>query len=284
VYTRNPAYATASRNILDAWAKINKKHTDVNTKLQVAWGAELFTRAAEIIRHTTKIWPASSVKRFENFLIKRYLPYIKNGRPTGSGGNWELSMAEGVMNIGVFTNNKKIWARGIQLWKRRTPAYIYLKSDGPIPVRPPMGGKKLTNAEVIKYWFDQKDLKNGHAQETCRDFGHTDYGIGAIVNAAETARIQKVDLYNIGAKRITAALEFHSKYYLGAAVPSTLCKGKLIISPRQTYEIAYNHFAGRKGMKLPRTKALLAKSRAVNGPTGTNFHMAYETLTHGAAI
>jgi len=281
VYTRNPAYAVASRNILDAWAKTNKAHTDVNTKLQVAWAAELFTRAAELIRHTTKIWPASSVKRFEIFLTKRYLPYIKDGRPTGSGGNWELSMAEGVMNIGVFTNNRKIWERGVKLWKRRTPAYIYLKSDGPVPVAPPMGGKKLSKEQIIKYWFGQKILQNGHTQETCRDFGHTDYGIGAIVNAAETARIQNLNLYKVARKRITAALELHSKYYLGASVPKTLCNGKLIIPPtRHTYEIAYNHYAKRLGMKLPRTRALLAKSR----PSYVNFHMAFETLTHGAAL
>ena len=36
---------------------------------------------------------------------------------------------------------------------------------------------------------------NGICQETCRDLGHTQYGMASTLNAAETARIQGVDLY-----------------------------------------------------------------------------------------
>lgn len=281
VYTGNQAHAIKSRDIMDAWAKVNKAHTNVNAPLQTAWVASIVTRAAEIIRHTSNVWPAASVKRFENFLKTVHYPLIKKGRTVLSGGNWELAMAEAVVNIGVFTNDKKIFDQGVKLFERRLPAYVYMKKDGKLPVTPP--GHKLKKAKLIKFWFNQKKFVNGLSQETCRDLDHTEYGLASIVNVAETARIQGVNLYGKHQKRIMAALEFHAKYVRGVAVPSWLCGGKLkkgIPGKSHTYEIGYNHYAGRKKLSMPQTKALLAKIR----PTQTNFMMTWETLTHAKAL
>jgi len=279
LFTKDYAHASKAREILNAWAKTNKKHTLANAPLQVAWSAEIFTRAAEIIRHTTPagFWPASQVKRFEQFLNEAYLPYIEKGRPSRSGGNWELSMADAVINIGVFTNNQVTFGKGISLWKRRVPAYFYLKSDGKLPVKPP-GLKSLTSEKLTKFWFGQKQLVNGHSQETCRDLDHTMYGLASAINAAETAKIQGVNLYGLQKKRLIAAHEFHAKYLNGAAVPPSLCNGKgLKFVPVHTFEIAYRQYGQAPKTPMPYTKALLAKSR----PTGTNFMMLWETLTHG---
>lgn len=120
------------------------------------------TRAAEIIRHTSNVWPAASVKRFENFLKTVHYPVIKKGRTVLSGGNWELAMAEAAINIGIFTNDKKIFDQGKKLFERRIKAYLYMKSDGKLPVAPP--GKKLTKKQLMKYWYNQKKLVNGLAQ------------------------------------------------------------------------------------------------------------------------
>ena len=38
---------------------------------------------------------------------------------------------------------------------------------------------------------------SGICQETCRDLGHTQLGIAGMINGAETAFIQGVDLYGI---------------------------------------------------------------------------------------
>jgi hypothetical protein len=280
-YTRNIAHAKKAVQILDAWSRTLKKHTNRNADLMVAWAGQMFVRAAEIIRHTTPkgTWSKKAIKRFEKMLMKKYLRHITKGKPIYTGGNWELSMAEAVMNIGVFCDNQKVWDRGVALWKRRTPAYIYVKSDGKQPVRPwAPKGKKITNKQLLKFWYGQKKLVNGLTQETCRDLGHTNMGLGGMINAAETAHIQGLDLYGLEKKRIVAALEFHAPFFHGAAAPSWLCGGKLNIpGPLVTYEIAYNHYALRKKIKMPKTKALLEKVR----PTGGAVISAVETLTHG---
>jgi len=281
VYTRHIQYATKAKEIMDAWSAVQRSHTNANAPLIAAWTGEMFPRTAEIIRYMTPkgFWPAASIKRFSKMLVSYYVPLIKNGRANGSGGNWELSMAEAMINIGVFVDSKNIFNRGIALWKRRVPAYFYLKSDGklPVPPRPNIKGQKL-----VKYW-GQKKFVNGLSQETCRDLLHTNLGVSASINAAETANIQGVDLYGKEQKRLTAAMEFHAAFLNGKAVPSWLCGGKLVY-PEQvdsryntdTYDIAYNHYHYRKGLKLPQTGKLLNKIR----PTDATVVVAWETLTH----
>jgi hypothetical protein len=283
-YTRNIAYAHKAAQILNAWSGSLKSHSSGNADLMVAWGGEMFVRGAEIIRHTApkKVWPKSRVKRFEKMLIKKFVPHIKKGVSIFINGNWELSMADALMNIGVFCNNRKIYKRGVAIWKRRVPAYIYLKSDGKLPNKPPMSKgarKSYSKKKLIAYWYGQTKFHSGMAQETCRDFAHTNMGIAAMVNAAETARIQGMDLYGKQKKRIVAAVEFHANYFYGNPVPSWLCKGALkIYDQGGTYEIAYNHYALRKGISMPNTRRLLERIR----PTfiaGAVY--AAETLTHG---
>jgi hypothetical protein len=94
-----------------------------------------------------------------------------------------------------------------------------------------------------------------------------------MVNAAETARQQGVDLYAEQGDRIMAALEFRPSFFApnNAKPPQNLS-----FNVHPTWEIAYNHFHNRLGKDLPKTAAVLVKIR----PTGVNHHMAWETLTH----
>src|SRR6185295_17401909 len=112
---------------------------------------------------------------------------------SGANGNWELIMVDALMGAGVFLDDKAIFNRAVSLWRGRVPAYMYVKSDGPTPKSPP--GRTKRGEALIKYWQGQSTFVDGLAQETCRDFGHTFYGLAAMVNAAETARQQGVDLY-----------------------------------------------------------------------------------------
>jgi hypothetical protein len=94
-----------------------------------------------------------------------------------------------------------------------------------------------------------------------------------MVNAAETARQQGVDLYAEQAKRIMAALEFQAQYLPpnNAAPPKNLA-----FHTHPTWEIAYNHYHNRLEYNLPKMAAVLPTIR----PTGVNHDMAWETLTH----
>jgi hypothetical protein len=94
-----------------------------------------------------------------------------------------------------------------------------------------------------------------------------------MVNAAETARQQGVDLYSEQAKRIMAALEFQAQYLR----PNTGVPPKsLAFHVHPTWEIAYNEYHDRLGYELPMMKAVLSEIR----PTGVNHQMVWETLTH----
>jgi hypothetical protein len=279
--TGNVEYAKGAIRVLDAYSKKAVKHKGLNSPLMVAFVASVMTRAGELMRYLPPkgLWKAKSVKRFGQFLRKSYLPHIKKGR-SYSGGNWEMAMSEAVMNIGIFLNSRSVYKQGIKLWKRRMRCYIYLKSDGALPRKPPTYSwwKKK---DLLNHWFKQSEFVDGLAQETCRDFSHTMYALSSASNAAETAHIQGDDLFGLEQKRLVATHEFHAQYLSGAPAPSWLCNGKPNIDFREElfwgFEIVYNHYSIRKGIPMPNTEKLLQSKR----PVKMSYMSLWETLTHG---
>jgi hypothetical protein len=261
-------YAKNSIDIMNAWSGTLKGgHTNSNGPVQAAWCAEEFPRAAEIIRYTYSGWKTAEVERFKDMLAKQYVPSIIGG--SCENGNKELSMADALINIGVFNDDRKIFDAGVKMWRGRAPAYIYLTSDGPTPLKaencadmPIWGNKGLTTPYV-----------DGLLQESVRDSNHANLALSSMVNAAETARQQGLDLYGEQGKRIVAALEFQAQY-----LPPNSAKPpkNLEFHTHPTWEIAYNHFHNRLGIDLPKMSAVLERIR----PTGVNHQMAWETLTH----
>lgn len=269
-FTADRAHAGKAIEIMNAWSAVLVKHTNSNAPLQAAWAASVFPRAAEIIRYTYDGWAKRDVEAFEKMLAKVYMPLVDHG--SGSNGNWELSMIEASMGIAVFLDDRAAFNTAVKLWRKRVPAYVYLTSDGPTPVAPPQGNKNWH-----KFWYDQTKLVDGLSQETCRDLGHVQYGLAAMTNAAETATIQRVNLFAEQAPRLRATYEFHAKWLNKSAVPGWLCGGKLdAVSPDPMWEVGYNALVNRQGLDLPETKRLIQKIR----PTKADHHMAWETLTH----
>eukprot|EP00029_Vermamoeba_vermiformis_P004534 TRINITY_DN1507_c0_g1_i1.p1 TRINITY_DN1507_c0_g1~~TRINITY_DN1507_c0_g1_i1.p1 ORF type:complete len:218 (-),score=48.68 TRINITY_DN1507_c0_g1_i1:183-836(-) len=202
-------------------------------------------------------------------------PLIYNG--WRSAGNWDASISDALVSIGVFADNRTTFEQGLKLWRARLPMYFYITSDGPVPATQP-------GSEVYTYWnqtvFDAR--VNGLCQETCRDFGHMQMGLAAMVNTAETAFHQGVDIYNEARDRFLATFEFHSHYLNlnSERVESYLCKGEIRqVDDRPAWEIGYNHLVNRLGYSLPQTATLLTRFRA-NGPAFTDLMMAWDTLTH----
>jgi hypothetical protein len=265
--TGNETYAKNATNIMNAWSStLTGGHINANGPVQAAWCAEEFPRAAEIIRYTWTGWVADDIAKFKKMLTTQYLPSVTNG--SCENGNKELSMSEAIINIGVFNDDRATFDLGIKIWRGRAPAYIYLTTDGPQPMTP-------ANCEMA-IWGN-KGLKtllvDGLLQESVRDSNHANMALAAMVNAAETAFQQGVDLYAEQEKRIMAALEFQAQSLPpnDAAPPPNV---SFHIHP--TWEIAYNHYHNRKGHPLPKMAVVIAKNR----PTGVNHHMAWETLTH----
>jgi hypothetical protein len=142
-------------------------------------------------------------------------------------------------------------------------------------VSPP--NQKLTGVALDSFWYSPSRYVSGLSQETCRDLGHVQYGLAALINAAETARIQGVDLFASERERITTALEFNANLINEKGGSGSVCtNGITSPSPLPTWEIALNAYAGVLGASLPNTNTLIAGIR----PTSYDHHMAWETLTH----
>lgn len=264
--TGDEAYAKASIRIMNAWSHtLTGGHRYANGPIQSAWCGAVFARAAEIIRYTHAGWSDADVAAMQNLFRTQYLPFIIHG--DRENGNKELAMCEALIAIGVFNDDRAVFDLGVKMWRGRTPAYIYLKSDGPKPIEPPGGPAIWGNKGFTPEFVD------GLTQEAARDSHHSWLAFAAMINAAETARQQGVDLYGEQAKRIMAAMEFEARHLPPNNEPAP--KG-LTFSLQQTWEIAYNEYHNRLGNDLPKMAAVIAKIR----PTGTNHHMAWETLTH----
>jgi hypothetical protein len=315
-HTREQRYADAAIRILDAYADtlqtIVYVSTDNNTHngpLQAAWLAELFPRAAEIIRYSGAGWPRERAVKFGEMLKRAMLPRIINGW-TGGGSNWNNSMTNGVMNIAVYTDDKALFERSLTMWRQRVRETFYVTADGAFPV--PAPDQRNTDGTwkagvLLSSWRGQTEFGttrvNGISQEVCRDFGHATMSIASISQAAETALIQGVDLYSGQEARLIASAEFMARYLVPHApnnnaqatisVESWLCARRsefvkkdgvpvpnntIEVQILPTWEILFNHYVTRKGRSMPSTAALLPRVRA--GGSATDLQMSWETLTH----
>jgi hypothetical protein len=116
---------------------------------------------------------------------------------------------------------------------------------------------------------------DGLLQESMRDPHHANMGFASLVNVAETALQQGLDLYAEHGARIIAAMEFQAQFL---APNNATPPPNLVLSLQPTWEIAFNHFHHRLGLALPK----MAKVIPTNRPTGADLnHMVWETLTHG---
>ncbi|RYZ97487.1 MAG: hypothetical protein EOO68_15250, partial [Moraxellaceae bacterium] len=282
-YTGQEAHAMKAIEIMDAWSSTlteilfdqprsaENRQIYENGKLQAGWGAQLFTRSAEIIRHTYSGWSPQNVQSMETHLKQVYLPLVESGW-TG-GANWFATFAEAMINIAVFTNDKALFNKATAYWEAKIPSIIYMPSDGVTPI-PPSSGYNTANKMWIYWWKPQRYIP-GLETETCRDLGHTMMGLGALINVAETARIQGVDLYGKQKDRIIAAYELQSNYTTqllnamqaqGKTAPQLTQAGWIPTnnwacdvfkdggsSAWHGFELAYNHLNGRLGVDMPQT-------------------------------
>lgn len=113
---------------------------------------------------------------------------------------------------------------------------------------------------------------DGQCQETGRDQGHAQLGIGNLAEICEMAWHQGDDLWSALEDRMFKGYEYTAKYNLGYDVPFTTWKdctglynGWTEPGPmgrgnfHHIYEIAYAHFAGRLHRDMPYTAMVLGR-------------------------
>ncbi|MFD0368926.1 alginate lyase family protein [Streptomyces sp. NPDC059071] len=273
--TRDARHARKAIEIMDAWSAVIKDHTNSNAPLQTGWAGSSWPRAAEIVKYTySGGWPNAG--RFATMLRNVYLPEVSGGAALTKNGNWELIMTEAAIGIAVHLEDRAAYDKAVATYLGRVPAYVYLAGDGALP-EPPPNSSVDTRDEIVKYWQGQTTFVDGISQETCRDFGHTGWGLAAAVHTAETSRIQGQDLYPRVSERLRHALGFHTRYENGTAVPSWLCGGTVRTGLGPVTEVGYNALHLRLGIGMTNTGIYTEARR----PAGTdNYFVSWETLTH----
>ena len=137
--------------------------------------------------------------------------------------------------------------------------------------------KTLYQAAVDYYLHanDNGSLPNyigptGQCQETGRDQGHAQMGIGMLCDFCEMAWEQGDDLWGALDNRLMKGVEYSARYNLGYDVPfetwtdctglyndwtepGEMGRGKVW----EIYDKPYRHYVDRKGLKMPYTKKLL---------------------------
>ena len=133
--------------------------------------------------------------------------------------------------------------------------------------------------------------ETGQCQETGRDQGHVQLGLEALAETCEMAWEMGDDLWGALDNRLLKGYEYTAKYNLGYDVPFetwTDCTGLYNdwTEPGQMgrgnlwkiYDIAYNHYVGRKGLKMPYTEIIIKGKK----PKVKEYEKLHQVFTYPA--
>ncbi|HEY8971956.1 MAG TPA: alginate lyase family protein, partial [Puia sp.] len=222
--TRDKKYAQKAIDILNAWSATLWDFDYNDAKLLAAWTGHLLCNAAEILRYTNAGWQQKDLAAFTHMLLTVYYPLMRPYYPQANG-NWDGAIIHSLMAIAVFTDNRALFNNAVDHFKHA-------------PV----------NGSIFKYIYP-----NGECQESPRDQGHVQLGIGEFAGAAQVAYTQGVDLFSMADNRIALGFEYTARFLLGET-PYCYCtisqRGKVL---RDDYEYVYRHYTAQ-GVDMPYTK------------------------------
>ena len=202
--------------------------------IQVYW----LLRAMSLMEvHQTAAW-AAMVHRAVLPVVDRFEAYSPY-----ANGNWGHIVNRCRMAAAIFLKDKALYQHAVDI-------YLHGHDNGSLP-----GYVSAT----------------GQCQETGRDQGHAQLGLGAMCDICEMAWEQGDDLWGALDNRLLKGMEYTAKYNLGYDVPfetwtdytglyndwtepGEMGRGRI----RCIYAIPYHHYVERKGLKMPYTKKILA--------------------------
>lgn len=231
--TGNPAHARKVIEILAAWSDVLESFHANDAKLIAAWTGHKFCNAAEIIRHTGAGWREEQVEQFKGMLRNVYYPLISDFFPEANG-NWDGAIVDTMLCIGVFCDDRALFDRAVD---------HFLRGRG--------------NGGITRYVYP-----SGQCQESTRDQGHVQLGLGEFAQACQVAWTQGVDLFGTADNRLALGFEYTARFLAGQPVPA---RGGL--SPRRPgrlspiYEEVYQHYHFVKGLEMPWTERALKQTR-----------------------
>lgn len=244
--------------ILNAWSStLQTIHGTTKQDMVVCgWNGNKLANAAELLRYYTPPggkpsgWKDEDIQRFTTMLGKM-TDVMKNFNPRFNG-NWDAAMMNSLMCIAVFTDDQ-------DLFKRATDHFA---GKDQVPDSPSTPDSPSPDKGHLTSYF----LLTGQCQESGRDQGHVQMGIGNYIAICEVASKQGIDLFSAADNRLLLGIEYTAKYMLGnddvPFAPSPIQKW-MAISPADRglyspiWEAAYQHYACDKGLPMPYTKQIV---------------------------
>lgn len=244
--TGNEQYASNAAFILDSWAKTCKVFTGSNAPLEAGWGTASMAKAAELLKYTWSAkWNASGVEqRYVAFVNKLMLPVLTKPLGWDDANNWGLTRCEARLQIAILKNDVGEFNGRLDEYRRILPRYVQA---------------------------------NGQTGELARDLVHAQFGTGSLIQIAEIAWHQGVDIYNLYNNRMWTTLELVAAVLQGYVPPNL--KPSDIKEPWFLpcgWDIGYNHYNRRKKLPMPKVASLMSKKR----PEKYTFHWGLGSLTH----
>ncbi len=258
VITGDERYARKGVSILNAWSHTLRTVSNHDAKLLVGMAGINYVNAAELLKHTYDGWSTRDQHAFERMLREVFYPTIESFYPTANG-NWDASMIQTMMAMGVFLDDREMFNRAVDY-------YTYGRGNG-----------------AVNHYISEK----GIVQESGRDQGHTQMGLGYLSISAEIGWKQGLDLYGVHDKRLAHGYEYTAKYNLGEEVPyepftsieqryyypEISSEGRGGFS--NIYERVLNHYSNRTDADVPYTRRVVEEIR----PEGfSRPHVSWGTL------
>ncbi|MBQ2210629.1 MAG: alginate lyase family protein [Prevotella sp.] len=223
-------------NIINAYARTLQRFDGHDAPLCTIQAYWLLRAMTLMQKHRTPEWQA---------MVRRaILPVVDKFEANSpyANGNWGHIVNRCRMAAAIFLEDKALYQHAIDI-------YLHANDNGSLPnyVGP-----------------------SGQCQETGRDQGHAQLGLGAMCEICEMAWQQGDDLWGALDNRLMKGMEYTAKYNLGYDVPferwtdctglyndwtepGSMGRGNI----RCIYDLPYQHYVGRKGLKMPYTKKLL---------------------------
>jgi hypothetical protein len=264
--TGDRAAAAKAIALVNAWSATLTTVSGRDAVLMAGLGPFKMVYAAELLRHTATGWPAADIARAEHGFRAVIYPALQNFAPFANG-NWDTAAIKTVLAIGVFCDDRALYERALR---------YYVHGPG--------------NGRLTHYILDAA----GQSQESGRDQGHTQLGLGHLGDACEIAWHQGLDLYAYADNRLLAGFDYTAHYNLGADVPfaptidrtgkyrhpaiSQEGRGRL----RPIYEQILNHYVTRRSLAAPGVAAAVARLRPEGASRPTADHPGFGTLLFAA--
>jgi hypothetical protein len=252
--TKDSSHARKSLDILEAYADVLTTIPPTNDAPLLA-GLEGFkiVYAAEALRYTYKGMTTDQLNKITQMITNIFLPVIDKfyKAPAYTNGNWGAIVTKTYLAAAIFLDNRDMYKKAID--------FYYNAND---------------NGTIRNYISGS----TGQIQESGRDQGHSQLGLGALATICEEAYQQGDDLYSALDNRLLLGFEYVARYNLGDdqvpftmwkditgkysnwSVISTISRGKFI----PVYEMVYHHYVTRKGLSMPYTRKVIEKM----GPEG----------------